>query len=459
MVKMAKIKSKYVCQNCGYETAGYLGKCPECGSWGSFVEEVESSCDKKITELPDTTPPMKLSEIELNSELRFSTKISEFDRVLGGGIVQGSLVLLAGDPGIGKSTLLLLASGELCKQDKKVLYISAEESSSQVKLRAERLGIKSDYLYIYPQTNLELITKHIENIKPDLVIIDSIQAIYTSAMQSSAGSVSQIRECCNSLMQTAKSQNISIMVIGHVTKEGNIAGPKVLEHMVDTVIQFEGDKYKSYRILRSIKNRFGNTSEVGMFEMAGDGLKEVINPSELFLKEYNQTQTPGSTIIVTNEGTRPMLVEIQALVGTTPYPAPRRVANGVDTGRVLQILAVLEKRIGLNLSKQDVYVNVIGGIDVNEPAADLGIALAIVTCVRDVIFDIQTAIVGELGLSGEIRAVNHIEKRIKEAQKLGFKRIIIPKSNNIQEKFDGIEIVRVERIIEAITRGVKAVKQ
>ncbi|MBD9222325.1 DNA repair protein RadA [bacterium] len=384
-----------------------------------------------------------------------STNISEFDRVLGGGIVQGSLVLIAGDPGIGKSTILLQTSGELCNAGKKVLYISAEESASQIKLRAERLGVKSNTLFIYPQTNLELIKKHIESMKPDLVIVDSIQAIYTSMIQSSAGSVSQIRECCNMLMHIAKSQNISIIVIGHVTKEGNIAGPKVLEHMVDTVIQFEGDKTKTYRILRSIKNRFGNTSEVGIFEMSATGLTEVVNPSELFLKEYNQTQTPGSTIIVTSEGTRPLLVEIQALVGTTPYPAPRRIANGVDTGRVLQILAVLEKRIGLNLSKQDVYVNVIGGIDVNEPAADLGIALAIVTCVRDVVFDPETAIIGEIGLSGEIRAVNHIEKRINEAQKLGFKRIIIPESNDVQEEFKGIQIVKVKRILEAITRGIK----
>ncbi len=461
MVNMAKVKSKYVCQNCGYETAGYLGKCPECSSWGSFVEEVDNPSLKKetVSDVLDSTPPMKLSEIEMNSEIRFSTNISEFDRVLGGGIVQGSLVLLAGDPGIGKSTILLQTSGELCRQDKKVFYVSAEESASQVKLRAERLGVKSDNLYIYPQTNLELIKKHIEDLKPDLVIVDSIQAIYTSLIQSSAGSVSQIRECCNSLMQISKTQNISIMVIGHVTKEGNIAGPKVLEHMVDAVIQFEGDKYKSYRILRSIKNRFGNTSEVGIFEMGAKGLTEVVNPSELFLKEYSQTKTPGSTIIVTSEGTRPLLVEIQALVGTTPYPAPRRVANGVDTGRVLQILAVLEKRIGLNLSKQDVYVNVIGGIDVNEPAADLGIALAIVTCVRDVVFDIQTAIVGELGLSGEVRAVNHIEKRINEAQKLGFKRIIIPEANDVQDKFDGIEVVKVKRILEAITRGVRSVKE
>ena len=453
---MAKVKSKYVCQSCGYETAGYLGRCPECGNWGTFVEEVESLA-KKSPEIDvlDSVPPMKLTQIEMNSEIRMSTNISEFDRVLGGGIVQGSLVLIAGDPGIGKSTILLQTSGELAKNNKKILYVSAEESAGQIKLRAERLGVKSDNLYIYPQTNLELIKKHIESMQPDLVIVDSIQAIYTSLIQSTAGSVSQIRECCNILMQTAKTGNISIIVIGHVTKEGNIAGPKVLEHMVDTVIQFEGDKTKNYRILRSIKNRFGNTSEVGIFEMSSQGLTEVINPSEVFLKEYSQTQTPGSTIIVTSEGTRPLLVEIQALVGTTPYPAPRRIANGVDTGRVLQILAVLEKRIGLNLSKQDVYVNVIGGIDVSEPAADLGIALAIVTCVRDVVFDNQTAIIGEIGLSGEIRAVNHIEKRINEAQKLGFKRIIIPASNDIQDEFNGIEIIKVKRILEAITRGIK----
>lgn len=453
---MAKVKSKYVCQNCGYETAGYLGKCPECGAWASFVEEVSSADNKAIAvSLPDNNPPMKLSDIEMNTEIRTKTGISEFDRVLGGGIVQGSLVLIAGDPGIGKSTILLQTSGQLCNNGKKVLYVSAEESASQIKLRAERLKVKSDNLYIYPQTNFELIKKHIEEMQPDLVIVDSIQAIYTSIIQSSAGSVSQIRECCNSLMSIAKTNNVSIIVIGHVTKEGNIAGPKVLEHMVDTVIQFEGDKYKTYRILRSIKNRFGNTSEVGIFEMGACGLTEVINPSELFLKEYNQTQTPGSTIIVTSEGTRPLLVEIQALVGTTPYPAPRRVANGVDVSRVLQILAVLEKRIGLNLSKQDVYVNVIGGMDVSEPAADLGIALAIITCVRDVVFDSHTAIVGEIGLSGEIRAVNHIDKRINEAQKLGFKRIIIPQANDVQENFEGIEVVKVKRIIEAITRSVK----
>ena len=451
---MAKTKTKYVCQNCGYESAGYLGKCPDCGSWSSFVEERTEVSQQTFVNLPDKNPPVKLSEIKMDTEIRTTTGISEFDRVLGGGIVQGSLVLIAGDPGIGKSTILLQTSGSLCNLDKKVLYVSAEESASQIKLRAERLGVKSENLFIYPQTNFELIKKHIEEMSPDFVIIDSIQAIYTSSIQSSAGSVSQIRECCNFLMNIAKTNNISIIVIGHVTKEGNIAGPKVLEHMVDTVIQFEGDRYKSYRILRSVKNRFGNTSEVGIFEMGTNGLTEVINPSQALLKEYNQTQTPGSTIIVTNEGTRPLLVEIQALVGTTPYPAPRRVANGVDLSRVLQILAVLEKRIGLNLSKQDVYVNVIGGMNVDEPAADLGIAIAIITCVRDVVADSQTAIIGEIGLSGEIRGVNNIEKRITEAQKLGFKRVIIPDTNDVNEKFKGIEIIRVKRIIEAITKVV-----
>ena len=452
---MAKVKSKYICQACGYETSGYLGRCPDCGAWGSIVEEIIGKESKIDLNLSDSNPPAKLSDIKMDSEIRTKTEISELDRVLGGGIVQGSLVLIAGDPGIGKSTILLQTSGSLSSRGKKVLYVSAEESASQIKLRAERLGINSDNLYIYAQTNFELIKKHIEDMKPDLVIVDSIQAIYTSQVQSTAGSVSQIRECCNSLMTIAKADNVSIIVIGHVTKEGNIAGPKVLEHMVDTVIQFEGDKYKTYRILRSIKNRFGNTSEVGIFEMGSKGLTEVINPSELFLKEYDQIQTPGSTIIVTSEGTRPLLVEIQALVGTTPYPTPRRIANGVDISRVLQILAVLEKRIGLNLSKQDVYVNVIGGIDVSEPAADLGIAIAIITCVRDVVVADQTAIIGEIGLSGEIRAVNHVDKRINEAQKLGFKRIIIPEANETSDQIEGIEVIRVKRIIDAITKSVK----
>lgn len=458
---MAKVKTKWICQECGYESAGYLGKCPECGAWGSLVEETQQTSVfvGAQQDFLNTAKPSLINEIELGKEVRMTTSISEFDRVLGGGLVQGSLVLIAGDPGIGKSTLTLQTSGLLCKNSKKVLYVSAEESASQIKLHADRLSIKADCLYIYPQTNLESIKKEIENLKPDVVVIDSIQAIYTQNITSSAGSVSQIRECCNYLMQMAKNENITVIVIGHVTKDGNIAGPKVLEHMVDTVIYFEGDKYKSYRLLRAMKNRFGNTSEVGVFEMGTNGLSEVLNPSELFLNEHSQITTPGSVIIATNEGTRPLLVEIQALVGTTPYPTPRRVANGVDFSRVLQILAVLEKRVGLNLSKQDVYVNVIGGIEIDEPAADLGIALAVATCARDVVVDAHTVIIGEIGLSGEIRAVNNIEKRIKEAQKLGFKKAIIPFANaNLQEKITGIEIVKVKRLIDAITSCVSKVE-
>lgn len=460
---MAKVKTKWICQECGYETAGYLGKCPECSTWGSLVEEIQQDSIQMPVSVNflNTQKPSLLSEIELGKEIRMSTRISEFDRVLGGGLVQGSLVLIAGDPGIGKSTLILQTCGLLSKdaESKKVFYVSAEESSSQIKLRADRLLVDSKNLYIYPQTNLELIKNEIENIKPDVVVIDSIQAIYTQNLTSSAGSVSQIRECCNYLMQMAKTQNITVIVIGHVTKDGNIAGPKVLEHMVDTVIYFEGDKYKSYRLLRPVKNRFGNTSEVGIFEMGADGLSEVVNPSELFLNEHSEITAPGSVIIATNEGTRPLLVEIQALVGTTPYPTPRRVTNGVDFSRVLQILAVLEKRVGLNLSKQDVYVNVIGGVEISEPAADLGIALAVATCARDVVVDSQTVIIGEIGLSGEIRAVNNIEKRINEAQKLGFKKAIIPNANGAFDKnaCKGIEIVRVKRLIDAITSCVSKI--
>ena len=450
---MAKVKSKWVCQNCGYESAGYLGKCPECSSWGSFTEEIQSD-----TKLFNVSPqgvvndisPSLIGEIQTGQEIRVSTGIGEFDRILGGGLVQGSIVLIAGDPGIGKSTILLQTSGQLAKKGQKILYVSAEESMGQLKLRADRLGVTGDNLYIYPQICLQNIKAQIEELKPDTVVIDSIQAIYSQSIQSSAGSVSQIRECCSVLMQIAKTQNITILVIGHVTKDGNIAGPKVLEHMVDTVISFEGDKYKSYRMLRSMKNRFGNTSEVGIFEMGANGLTEVKNPNELFLNERSQETIPGTAIIVTNEGTRPLLVEIQALVGTTPYPSPRRVANGIDYSRLLQVLAVLEKRVGLNLSNQDVYVNVMGGIEVDEPAADLGVALAIATCARDVVVDPQTVIIGEIGLSGEIHPVSNLEKRLNEAVTSGFKKAIIPYANK-DIKNSKIEIVPVKKLIDAIT--------
>lgn len=451
---MPKLKTKWVCQNCGYETPKYLGKCPDCGQWSSFVEEVFDSAptlsNKRV--FTDDTKPCLINEIEIDNRIRFSTGIEEFDRVLGGGLVQGSIVLIAGDPGIGKSTILLQTGKYICKNDTKALYVSAEESASQIKLRAKRLGVESNSLYIYSQTNFEAIKKQIEEIKPQVLIIDSIQAVYSEAVTSSPGSVSQIRECTNILLDIAKNKNITVVVVGHVTKEGNIAGPKVLEHMVDTVIYFEGDRYKSYRLLRCMKNRFGTTNEVGVFNMCDDGLHEISNPSEMFLNERTQAVAPGSVVIATNEGTRPLLIEIQSLVGTTSYPSPRRVSNGIDYNRLLQILAVLEKRVGLNLSKQDVYVNVIGGIEIDEPAADLGVALAVATCARDVTVSADTVIVGELGLSGEIRAVNNLEKRIKEAEKLGFKKIVIPSANKVKkEDYTNIEIISVSRLIDAIT--------
>ena len=451
---MAKLKTKWICQNCGYETAKYLGKCPDCGQWSTLVEEVvETSSKQQNTKIAmNDTMPCLINDITIDNSIRFSTGIEEFDRVLGGGLVQGSIVLLAGDPGIGKSTILLQTGRAICKGGRKALYVSAEESASQVKLRAQRLKVNSDSLYIYSQTNFEAIKHQIEELKPEILIIDSIQAVYTTDISSSPGSVSQIRECTNILMDIAKNKNITVVVIGHVTKEGNIAGPKVLEHMVDTVIYFEGDRYKSYRLLRCMKNRFGTTNEVGVFNMCDDGLHEISNPSEMFLNERTKNNTPGSVIIATNEGTRPLLIEIQALVGTTSYPSPRRVSNGIDYNRLLQILAVLEKRVGLNLSKQDVYVNVIGGLEIDEPAADLGVALAVATCARDVCVSPDTAIVGELGLSGEVRAINNIEKRIKEAEKLGFKKIIIPATNTVKkENFKNIEIMPVHRLLEAIT--------
>ena len=450
---MAKVKTKFTCQQCGYESVRYMGKCPNCSAWGSFVEEVDEDLTPKAEHaeiFQNDTKPTLIKNIEVNDEFRTSTNISEFDRVLGGGFVQGSLVLLAGDPGIGKSTLVLQTSGQLCAQGKKVLYASAEESATQIKSRAERLNINSESLYVYSQTNLECIKSQTSELKPDFLIIDSVQAVFTNTITSSAGSLSQIRECCNILMHLAKCENITVVVIGHVTKEGNIAGPKMLEHMVDVVLQFEGDKYKSYRMLRSIKNRFGTTSEVGLFDMKDTGLVEITNSGDIFL-DINHENATGSVVIVTNEGTRPILVEIQALVGSTSYPAPRRVTNGVDTNRVLQILAVLEKRVGLNFSKQDVYVNVIGGIDIKEPAADLGIAIAIVSCFKDKLVDNKTVIVGEIGLSGEVRSITNLEKRLIEAEKLGFKTAVIPKSNEKSLSKDlKIKLVGVNKVTDAL---------
>ena len=447
---MAKTKTKWICQSCGYETIKYIGKCPDCGDWGTLVEETETTINNSPPIIDNSEPACPINKVELSNAIRFSTGLSEFDRTLGGGFVQGSLVLIAGDPGIGKSTILLQTSNSIAKS-RKVLYVSGEESASQVKLRADRLNVNEDNLFIYSQSNFELIKKQLEDIKPDVLIVDSIQAVYTQHITSSPGSVSQIRECTNELMTIAKTRNITIIVVGHVTKDGTIAGPKVLEHMVDTVIHFEGDRYKSYRILRSIKNRFGNTSEVGIFEMKDNGLEEVLNPSQLFLHEREKNTTSGNIVIATKEGTRPVLIELQALVGQTSYPSPRRVVNGIDYNRLLQILAVLEKRIGLNLSKLDVYVNVIGGIDIDEPAADLGIALAVATCARDVIVSPDTVIIGEVGLSGEIRGVSNLDARIKECEKLGFKKVIVPASEKLNPKDFNIEVIPVKRLMDAIS--------
>ncbi len=448
---VAKVKTKWVCQNCGYETPKYIGKCPDCGKWGTLTEERDVKSPDVKSPAADNTPVCLINEIKITESIKIPTGFEELDRVLGGGLVQGSLTLLAGDPGIGKSTLVLQTAGNICGLGKKLLYICAEESGSQVKLRAERLKVNSNNLYVYPQTNLEMIKAQLDIIKPEILVIDSVQSVYTPEITSSSGSVSQIRECTNILMDIAKNKNITVIVIGHVTKEGNIAGPKILEHMVDTVIYFEGDKYKTQRILRAIKNRFGSTNEIGVFNMIESGLEEVSNPSELFMKDRTDSSAPGSVIISANEGTRALLVEVQALVGATSYPSPRRVSTGIEYNRLLQIIAVLEKRIGLNLSKHDVYVNIIGGIEIDEPAADLGIALAVATCFRDVAVHPDCVIIGELSLSGEIRNVSNLEKRIYEAQKLGFKRAVVPKFTKKLPDSIEIEVVQVPRLTDAIT--------
>ncbi len=458
---MAKLKSKWVCQNCGYESFSYLGKCPECSKFSTFVEEIIQ--DK--TEIKSKNSSMniiksensgytKIRDVKIDKTVRISSKMEEFDRVLGGGFVEGSLILLAGDPGIGKSTLILQAAKNLSEQNKKVLYVCAEESTSQVKIRAERLNANSDNIYLTQQNCLEEIIKQTEELKPDFLVVDSIQSVFSANILSSTGSISQIRECTNIVMRIAKQHNITTIVIGHVTKEGNIAGPKVLEHMVDAVLNFEGERYKTTRILRGIKNRFGAISEVGIFNMEDGGLVEIKNPSELFLSDREINTTSGSTVIPTIEGKRCLLLEIQALTGATPYPNPRRVARGVEYDRLLQILAVLEKRVGLNLSKQDVYINVIGGIEIEEPAADLGIAIAVLTSSRDITTNKETVCMGEIGLSGEIRSVDNLEIRLKEARKMGFKKAVIPYISNqtIKERLDkiGIKLFEVKKIVDAI---------
>ncbi len=485
---MAKARTKFVCNECGAESGQFFGKCPACSSWGTLVEQAvpaastgiidgtrlgaasQQSRFKRASTAPEPHAALTLDQIVETAAQRFSSGYSELDRVLGSGIVPGSLVLVGGDPGIGKSTLLLQMMNMLATQHR-VLYVCAEESGQQVKLRAQRLGAVSNAmaattlssvqadkadLYLLPETDLEVIVQELDALQPQVAVIDSIQAIYLPTMTSAPGSVAQVRECTAALMRLAKRQNITLFIVGHVTKEGAIAGPKVLEHLVDTVLYFEGDRFASHRLLRSVKNRFGATHEVGVFEMSDKGLQEVLNPSALFLGDRGEA-TPGTATIVACEGTRPIVVELQALAAPTSYASPRRSTTGVEYNRFLQILAVLEKRLGIPLSKLDAYVSSTGGLNVGEPAADLGVAIAVAASFRDRMVDPFTVIIGEVGLGGQVRAVSQLELRLKEAAKLGFKRAIIPKGQVLADT--GLELIPVGRVADAIIAALPASKK
>jgi len=434
---MAKVKTKFFCNNCGSESSRWMGRCPQCGEWNTLVEEIVKEDNKKVAAyVPvDKTgaKPVPLTEIEMASLQRLATSYGEMDRVLGGGIVPGSLILLGGDPGIGKSTLLLQISHKIAENAGGVLYASGEESQMQLKLRAERLGINSSELSVMAITDLDAILEEAVTRKPQLLVIDSIQTMYTGDIEAVPGSVSQVRECTARLLRYAKEQGVPVVIIGHVTKEGNIAGPRMLEHMVDVVLYFEGERSYQFRILRAIKNRFGATSETGLFAMEAEGLQELLNPSALLLAERKEEET-GSAVMAYLEGVRPILVEVQSLVTPTAFGMPRRTAIGYDLNRLIVLLAVLEKRTHITLSNKDVYVNVIGGLKVNEPACDLAMAITIVSNLKNMPVDSSTAIMGEVGLTGNIRSVPRIEQRINEAAKLGFTNFIIPASNEKQLK-------------------------
>ena len=450
---MAKGKTSTVffCQSCGYESPKWMGQCPGCREWNTFVEEtVEKKSAAKAQERRAAGGPVCLSSIETKDEDRVTTRMQELDRVLGGGIVPGSLVLVGGDPGIGKSTLLLQVCQKLADDGHEVLYISGEESLKQIKLRAERIGQFSDKLRLFCETNLELIGDTIRSSKPEVVIIDSIQTMYNEDVSSAPGSVSQVRESTSVLMQLAKGLGISIFIVGHVTKEGTVAGPRVLEHMVDTVLYFEGDRHASYRILRAVKNRFGSTNEIGVFEMRETGLTEVENPSQ-FMLNGRPEEASGSIVACSMEGTRPILLEIQALVARSQLAMPRRTAAGMDYNRVSLLLAVLEKRLNLHLSGSDVYVNIAGGIRINEPAIDLGVVLAIVSSSRDRAIDEKVLAFGEVGLSGEVRAVSQAAQRVQEAKKLGFTTVILPEVCREQiGDVKGVRLIGVRSVGDAV---------
>lgn len=453
-----KTKTVFSCQSCGYQSPKWLGRCPDCSSWNSFIEDesldAQASSHGYDSIVSGVLPaePLLLKDVEEAFDLRFKTEIAELDRVLGGGVVKGSVVLLGGDPGIGKSTIALQLCNRLSKANLKILYVSAEESIQQTKMRAERISaVSSESLYIVNQPDLTLIIEYINKIKPNVVIIDSIQVIFTANISSSPGSVSQVRECANILTKLAKCLGISMFIIGHVTKEGSIAGPRVLEHLVDTVLYFEGDKNSSYRILRAVKNRFGSTNEIAVFQMSADGLTEVANPSQIFLSERPEN-TSGSVVSAVLEGTRPMLLEIQALVTRTAFGYPTRRSEGFDYNRLNLITAVLEKRLGLHLENEDIFVNVAGGVKVSDPSCDLAVALAVASSFKEKVAKKDMVVIGEVGLASEIRSVNQISLRIKEAERLGFKQCVIPKNNLDRENSSkkGIEVVKVSNIQEAV---------
>ncbi|WP_067842558.1 DNA repair protein RadA [Amphibacillus sediminis] len=449
---MAKPKKSFICQACGYETPKWMGKCPSCNQWNTLVEELVVKSNPRHSGIgqKSSQPPEKITSIQTKHEARMKTDMPEFNRVLGGGVVPGSLVLIGGDPGIGKSTLLLQISNQLAYQNVSVLYISGEESTRQTKLRADRLGVDSEQLYVLSETNLQLISAQIDQLKPEFIVIDSIQTIFKDEVTSAPGSVTQVRECTAELMRIAKTKHVPIFIVGHVTKEGAIAGPRILEHMVDAVLYFEGERHHTFRILRSVKNRFGSTHEMGIFEMKEEGLREVLNPSEIFLEERSQG-VAGSTVVASMEGTRPVLVEIQSLISPTSFGQARRMATGIDHNRVPLLMAVLEKRVGLMMQNQDAYVKVAGGVKLDEPAIDLAVAVSIASSFKDRACRPHDVLIGEVGLTGEIRRVSRIEQRVQEAAKLGFKRAIIPARN-----IDGwqapsqIEVVGVHSIQEAL---------
>jgi len=445
-------KAVFVCQECGKESPKWLGRCPDCQQWNTFVEMTVKPSAATSRPLNPLSPPQELSQVVIEAADRSPVPLTEFNRVLGGGLVAGSLVLVSGDPGIGKSTLLLQASASMAHNRSRVVYVTGEETVHQIKLRAERLGLGGEGLFIMAETDLEAVLEQAEQVGPGLVVIDSIQTVYYAGMESAAGSIGQVRECTMRLMQWAKFKGVPVFITGHVTKEGAIAGPRVLEHIVDVVLYLEGEPFSAYRLLRCVKNRYGSTNEVGVFEMKEQGMIEVENPSRAFLSQRG-AESIGSAVVPTIEGSRPLLVEIQALTTVTAFGMPRRTANGVDFNRLLLVTAVLTKRVGLKLGNQDIMVNVTGGLRVGEPAADLGMALAIASSFRDMEVAPQTAAVGEVGLSGELRAASQLERRLNEAARMGFKRCIVPKVGAKSAPAKDIEIVPVGSLREAIGAG------